>query len=150
MPIDMNMLSNAIQAQSQSNQRALRNSGLGPSLAAAQLAADYNATQNLGTGLLQGWHANNQERNRVLGANNNNEAQRANFYATLDQARAQALNQAKYQNLQNRLYVAKCDSIAACVTPGGVAIVGMWTLPKVNSKLHFSAIFTLFSSAPLM
>ena len=112
MPVDMNMLSNAIQSQSQANVRSLRNSGLGPSLAAAQLAADYNATQNLGAGLLQGWQANNQERNRVISANNANEVQRANFYATLDQARANAMNQAKYQNLQNRLYVDRLNKAA--------------------------------------
>jgi len=112
MPIDMNMLSNTIQSQSRANSRGLRNSGLGPSLAAAQLAADYNATQNLGTGLLQGWQANNQERNRVIAANNANEVQRANFYATLDQARANAMNQAKYQNLQNKLYVDRLNKAA--------------------------------------
>ena len=112
MPIDMNMVANSIQAQSQANARGLRNSGLGPSLASAQLAADYNATQNLGTGLLQGWQANNQERNRVISANNANEVQRANFYQTFEQMRMNALNQAKYQNMQNALYVQRLNNAA--------------------------------------
>ena len=103
-PIDQNMVANAQIAQGNATNRALRNSGLGPSSAAAILAADNNVTGNLGTGFIQAWDANNQRRNAVLAANNQAEAQRAQFDYTVDAARKNIINATQRQNLQNQLY----------------------------------------------
>lgn len=100
-PIDQNMIANAQIAQGNATNRALRNSGLGASTASAVLAADNNTTGNLGTGFLQTWDANNQRRNAVIAANNQAEAQRANFDYTVDSARKQILNNAAVRNAQN-------------------------------------------------
>lgn len=103
-PIDQNMIANAQIAQGNATNRALRNSGLGPSSAAAILAADNNVTGNLGTGFIQAWDANNQRRNAVIAANNQAEAQRAQFDYAVDAARKNILNATQRQNLQNQLY----------------------------------------------
>ena len=111
-PIDQNMMANSIIAQGNATNRALRNSGLGPSSAAAILAADNNTTGNLGTGFLQTWDANNQRRNAVIAANNQAEAQRAQFDYTVDAARAQALNDAAIRNAQNDLMIQRLNNMA--------------------------------------
>ena len=97
-PVDQNMVANTIAAQGNATNRALRNSGLGPSSAAAILASDNNTTGNLGTGFLQTWDANNQRRNAVIAANNQAEAQRAQFDWTVDSARKKILNDTAYIN----------------------------------------------------
>lgn len=111
-PLDQNMVANAISAQGNATNRALRNSGLGPGTAAAILAADNNTTGNLGTGFLQTWDANNQRRNAVIAANNQAEAQRAQFDYTVDAARAQALNDAAIRNAQNDLMIQRLNNMA--------------------------------------
>ena len=103
-PIDQAMLANAIAAQGNATNRALRNSGLGAGTAAALLAADNNTTGNLGTGFIQAWDANNQRRNAVLAANNATEAQRAQFDYGVARDRASIMNAVEKQNLQNLLY----------------------------------------------
>jgi hypothetical protein len=118
-PIDQNMIMNAQIAQGNATNRALRNSGLGPSSAAAILAADNNTTGNLGTGFIQSWDANNQRRNAVIAANNQAEAQRAQFDANMDYYRKDAMNKASMYNAQNDLtrqrlnYAAEADKYSA-------------------------------------
>ena len=107
MPVDQNMIQNQMLAQGNSTQRALRNSGLGPSSAAAILAADNNTTGNLGTGFLQSWQANNQQRNAVTAANNQAEAQRAQFDYAVDAAKQRALAEAQYRNAYNDLMLQR-------------------------------------------
>lgn len=111
-PIDQNMVANAQIAQANATNRALRNSGLGPSSAAAILAADNNTTGNLGTGFLQTWDANNQRRNAVTAANNQAEAQRAQFDYTVDAARKDAINRLAPYNAQNDLMVQRLNNQA--------------------------------------
>lgn len=118
-PVDQNMLMNQVLAQGNSTQRALRNSGLGPSTAAAIIAQDNNITGNLGNTFLQAWDANNQRRNQVIAANNQNEAQRAQFDYAVDAARQRALAEAQMRNaytdlqLQQLNYGAEGDKYAA-------------------------------------
>ena len=111
-PIDQNMIANAQIAQGNATNRALRNSGLGPSSAAAILAADNNLTGNLGTGFIQAWDANNQRRNAVIAANNQAEAQRAQFDYTVDAARKDAINRFAPYNAQNDLMVQRLNNQA--------------------------------------
>ena len=111
-PVDQNMVANAQIAQGNATNRALRNSGLGPSSAAAILAADNNTTGNLGTGFLQTWDANNQRRNAVIAANNQAEAQRAQFDYTVDAARKEAINRLAPYNAQNNLMVQRLNNQA--------------------------------------
>ena len=118
-PVDQNMLMSQVLAQGNSTQRALRNSGLGPSTAAAVIAQDNNLTGNIGNTLLQTWDANNQRRNAVIAANNQNEAQRAQFDANIDYYRQRALAEAQMRNAQQNLtlqqlnYGAEGDKYAA-------------------------------------
>ena len=118
-PVDQNMMLNQALAQGNSTARALRNSGIGPSAQAAIIAQDNNLTGNLGNTLLQTWDANNQRRNQVIAANNQNEAQRAQFDYSVDTARQRALAEAQYRNAQNDLmlqrlnYAAEGDKYAA-------------------------------------
>lgn len=111
-PIDQNMIANAQIAQGNATNRALRNSGLGPSTGAAILAADNNLTGNLGTGFIQAWDANNQRRNAVLAANNQAEAQRAQFDYTVDAARKEAINRFAPYNAQNDLMIQRLNNEA--------------------------------------
>ena len=108
-PIDQNMVANSIIAQGNATNRSLRNSGLGPSTGAAILASDNNTTGNLGTGFIQAWDANNQRRNAVIAANNQAEAQRANFDWTVDAARKKILNDTAYINGYNDLNVQRLN-----------------------------------------
>jgi len=111
-PIDQNMIANAQIAQGNATNRALRNSGIGPSTGAAILAADNNLTGNLGTGFIQAWDANNQRRNAVIAANNQAEAQRAQFDYTVDAARKDAINRLAPYNAQNDLMVQRLNNQA--------------------------------------
>lgn len=111
-PIDQNMIANAQIAQGNATRRALGNSGLGPSAGAAILAADNNLTGNLGTGFIQSWDANNQRRNAVTAANNQAEAQRAQFDYGVDSARKQILNNTAYRNAQNDLMIQRLNNMA--------------------------------------
>ena len=118
-PVDQQMLMNQVLTQGNSAQRALRNSGLGPSTAAALIAQDANTTGNLGNTFLQVLDANNQRRNQVIAANNQNEAQRAQFDYAVDAARQRALADAQMRNaytdlqLQQLNYAAEGDKYAA-------------------------------------
>jgi len=149
-PIDQNMIANAQIAQGNATNRALRNSGLGPSSAAAILAADNNTTGNLGTGFIQAWEANNQRRNAVTAANNQAEAQRAQFDYTVDAARKQALNDAAVRNTQNDLMVQrlnyeaegdKYNSISNQISNGLQALSGIgqenFAMNQINTNPAF-------------
>ena len=111
-PIDQNMIANAQIAQGNATNRALRNSGMGPSTGAAILASDNNLIGNLGTGFIQAWDANNQRRNAVLAANNQAEAQRAQFDYTVDAARKEAINRIAPYNAQNDLMIQRLNNQA--------------------------------------
>lgn len=111
-PVDQNMIMNAQITQGNATNRGLRNSGLGASTAAAMLAADNNLTNNLGTGFLQTWDANNQRRNQVVAANNQAEAQRAQFDYGVDSARKAALRDAAVRNIQNDLLLQRLNNEA--------------------------------------
>ena len=111
-PIDQNMVANFQIAQGNATQRALRNSGLGPSTAASILAADNNLTGNLGTGFIQAWDANNQRRNAVIAANNQAEGQRAQFDANMDYYRASMLNNWAARRAQNDLMIQRLNNAA--------------------------------------
>ena len=102
-PIDENMAVNDVLANSAGTVRALANSGLGPSTAAAMLAADYNAGHNIGTARTQVWDANNQRRNDVIARRNANAQALGQFNYGIDRDRAQSLNDAQIRNIQNEL-----------------------------------------------
>ena len=111
-PIDFGLTENALLASGAGTVNVLRNSGSGPSTAASIIAADRNLGQNLGMGFLQNWNANNQQRNDVIAARNNNATQRANFNYQIDAARAQALDNAQRFNIQNDLYLQRLNDNA--------------------------------------
>lgn len=149
-PIDQNMIANAQIAQGNATNRALRNSGLGPSAGAAILAADNNTTGNLGTGFIQAWDANNQRRNAVIAANNQAEAQRAQFDANMDYYRKEALNKAAMYNAQNDLYIqrlnneaeaAKYNAISNQINAGLEALSGIgnenFAMNQINTNPAF-------------
>ena len=151
-PIDQNMVANSIVAQGNATNRSLRNSGLGPSAGAAILASDNNTTGNLGTGFIQAWDANNQRRNSVIAANNQAEAQRANFDWTVDAARKKILNDTAYYNgylyndlnLQRLNYGAEGDkynAISNQISNGLQALSGIgkenFAMNQVNTNPAF-------------
>jgi len=112
MPLDQNAVTNQMQAQNTANARAIMNSGAGPSTGALIAAADYTGGFNLGNALANVWQANNQERNRVISANNQNAATRAQFYRDLNSQRAQILNNMALYNRQNALRTAMLNNQA--------------------------------------
>ena len=112
MPLDQNAVTNQMQAQNTANSRAIMNSGAGPSTGALIATADYTGGLNLGNALGNVWQANNQERNRVISANNQNAATRAQFYRDLNSQRAQILNNMAMYNRQNALRTAMLNNQA--------------------------------------
>lgn len=111
-PVDQNMLMNQVLAQGNSTMRGLRNSGLGPSTQAAMIAQDNNISGNLGNTFLQAWDANNQRRNQVIAANNQAEAQRAQFDYAVDAARQRALADAQMRNAYTDLQIQQLNNAA--------------------------------------
>lgn len=111
-PADQNMLTQSILANNAAAYRSLRNSGVGPSTAAAIVAADNNATQNMGQGFLQTWDANNQRRNAVIAANNQATGQESQFDYGVNQARTNILNDAAMRNIQNDLLLQRLNNQA--------------------------------------
>ena len=109
--VDPNMVLNTQLAQANSTARAIQNSGT-PSANAALLALDNNTGRNIGTGLLQTIQANNQQRNAVMAANNQAEAQRAQFDYGVDRGRVMGLDMAQRQNLQNELMLQRLNNEA--------------------------------------
>ena len=111
-PIDQNLVANQMRAQANANMRALRNAGLGPSLGANLLAADYAANQNLGNALTNVWDANNQRYNQVIQQNNAADAAIANYDWQVEAARANALNQFLPYNQRMALTVDQMNNEA--------------------------------------
>lgn len=118
-PMDQNLLVNDVLAANAGTVYALQNSGLGPSTGAAILAADYNTGRNLGDARAKVWDANNQRRNEVLTQRNANAKAAADFDYAMSRDRAQILNMAEQQNIQNNLmqqrlnYAAEGEKYAA-------------------------------------
>ena len=126
-PIDQNLVTNQLQAQANANMRALRNSGLGPSLGANMVAADYVAGQNLGNALGNVWDANNQRYNQVITQNNAADAAIANYDWQIESARANALNQfapinqrmaLQIEAMNNEAEQDKWNAVAASMNAG--------------------------------
>lgn len=111
-PLDQNMATNATLAAGAGNTRALMNSGLGPSMGAALLANGYNTLRGVGNSLATVWDANNKHRNEVLGVRNANASAIGQFDYGVNTARANALNEAAYRNLQNDLTVQRLNNAA--------------------------------------
>lgn len=118
-PVDMNMTANDVLSAGAGNASAIRNAGLGPSTAASLIANGYNVGRNLGTARTQVADANTQRYNSVLAARNANAQNLANFQYGISSARANALNRAQEQNIQNNLtqqklnYAAEAEKYAA-------------------------------------
>lgn len=111
-PIDQNLVTNKMQAQALANMSALRNAGLGPSIGANMIAADYNAEQNLGNALANVWDANNQRYNQVIAQNNTADARIADFDWGVEAARTNALNQFAPYNQRMALAVEQMNNEA--------------------------------------
>jgi hypothetical protein len=108
--VDPSLATNALLAQGNATQRALLNSGAGPSTMAGLVAADHNLTGALGTGFIQGWADANNRRNAVIAANNASEAQRANFDFTVDKAQTDELNRANYLSAQYNMMAQRLNA----------------------------------------
>ena len=111
-PIDENMAVNDVLASSSGTVRGLQNSGLGPSTAAALLAADYNAGRNIGNARTQVWDANNQRRNQIIAQRNANGQALGQFHYGINRDRAQILNDAALRNMQNDLLLQRLNYAA--------------------------------------
>ena len=103
-PLDQEMAVNNVLASNAGTVRALGASGLGPSTGAAIIAADNGATGNIGAARTQVWDANNQRRNDVIAAHNQNASSIGDFDYGISRDRAMIENQAAMQNLQMELY----------------------------------------------
>lgn len=99
-PLDENMAVNNVLASGAGTTRALGNSGLGPSVGATLLAQDYNTGRNIGNAQTSVWDANNQRRNTVIAARNQNGVSQANFDYGVNRDRANILNDAGIRNIQ--------------------------------------------------
>lgn len=99
-PLDENMAVNNVLASGAGTTRAFGNSGLGPSVGATLLAQDYNTGRNIGNAQISVWDANNQRRNAVVAARNQNGVSQANFDYGVNRDRANILNDARIRNIQ--------------------------------------------------
>lgn len=102
-PLDEEQAVNTVLAANAGTNRQIMNSGLGPSVGATLLASDYNAGRNIGTARQTVWDTNNQSRNAVNAAHNQNASALAGFDYGQSRDRAQILNDAAYRNLYNDL-----------------------------------------------
>jgi hypothetical protein len=102
-PLDEEQAVNTVLAANAGTNRQIMNSGLGPSVGATLLASDYNTGRNIGTARQTVWDANNQSRNAVNAAHNQNASALASFDYGQSRDRAQILNEAAYRNAYNDL-----------------------------------------------
>lgn len=100
-PLDEEQAVNTVLATNTGTNRQIMNSGIGPSIGATLLASDYNAGRNIGTARQTVWNANNESRNAVTTAHNQNASALAGFDYGQSRDRAQVLNEAAYRNTQN-------------------------------------------------
>lgn len=103
-PLDQNQVTNDLLANSAGITRGLMYSTPNPGVPATLLAQDYNAGSNIGTAATSVWDANNQRRNAILAAHNQNASTLGNFHYGQNRERAHILNDAERINLQNELY----------------------------------------------
>lgn len=111
-PVDEERVINAVLAQNAGDRRAIMNGGMGPSTGATLLASGYNAGRNLGAARLETAAANNDRRNAIITQRNANAAQQAQFQSQLAAQRAQIMNQAQLQNMQNSLMIQRLNDAA--------------------------------------
>lgn len=111
-PLDEEMIVNDILAQSAETDRAIRNSGIGPSTGALLLSSAYNTGKNLGSARAQVWDVNNQRRNAVISGINANRQALGTFDYNLSRDRASILNDAMLRNAQNNLMIQRLNNEA--------------------------------------
>jgi len=111
-PYDVNIPLNAIRAQGNAANRAIANSGIGPSTGANLIANNAGTTEAMGTGFLQAYQGNNQQRNAVIGANNAALAQQAQFNQQRALANANAQNAVRMYNQRMALQTAAMNNEA--------------------------------------
>ena len=102
-PLDQNLLLQDALASGAGTVRALRNSGVGPATQAAIVAADNNIGRSLGDAGTKVWDANNQARNAVIAARNNNGIAQGQFDFNVNNNAARILNMADMQAINNEL-----------------------------------------------
>lgn len=141
-PLDENMAVNDLLASNAGTVYGLRNSGVGPSLGANLLAADYNAGRNMGAARTQIWDANNQRRNQVIAQRNQNGQILGNFNYGINRERAQILNDAKVRNMHNSLMEQRLNNAAvqekwnAFNTSKDALISGLSNIGLENMRLN--------------
>ena len=141
-PVDMNILANDVQATGAGTARAIRNSGLGASTAAALLANGYNTTKSLGNARQQVSELNNQNYNNVIQMRNANAQTLGNFQYNIDAANTQAINNARLTNIQNDLkrqqlnYAAEGEKYAAISKNLDVAAQDLSNIGKENMSFN--------------
>jgi hypothetical protein len=108
-PLDMNLAVNSINASGAGTMYGLRNSGLGPSTAQAIIAVDNNIGKNIGNAQTQAWDANNQRRNAVLAAMNQNGSALGQFDYGVARNAASLLNDMRLRNAQNDLMLQRLN-----------------------------------------
>ena len=111
-PLDENMAVNDLLASNAGTVYGLRNSGIGPSIGANLLSADYNAGRNMGAARTQVWDANNQRRNQVIAQRNQNAQALGQFRYGINRDRANYINQAALQNQHYNLLQQRLNNAA--------------------------------------
>jgi len=102
-PVDANMAVNDVLASGAGTTRALRNSGLGPSQAAALLAADYNIGRNIGNARTQVADYNNNLYSNIIAQTNANRQAQAQVDLNRERNNTMLLYDAAIRNAQNNL-----------------------------------------------
>ena len=151
MPVDVNRTENALVNQRNGMMRLLANSGIGPGLPAAYIAADASAQANMGNARAQDLQTNNQLYNQALaGANANSTAISQNDFA-VDRYNAQNRMDAQYRNIPLSLQLqmlnnqAESQKWAGAVSPLISRIsdniygnaTQNWNMNMVNSNPYF-------------
>lgn len=111
-PLDENMAVNNVLNANAAALYGLANSSLGPSAGANILAADYNASKNIGNAMGSVWDMNNQRRNDVIRQRNENGQLLGNFRWGINNTRAGILNDAMLKNYQNSLLQQRLNNMA--------------------------------------
>jgi hypothetical protein len=102
-PLDQNQVTNDVLASGAGNARTMLYAAPGSSLPSALLAHDYNVGRNMGNAATAVWDANNQRRNAVIAAHNQNAGTLGNFHYGQNRDRAQILNDFAWRNAHNDL-----------------------------------------------
>lgn len=102
-PLDQNQVTNDVLASGAGNARTMLYAAPGSSLPSTLLAHDYNVGRNMGNAATAVWDANNQRRNAVIAAHNQNASTLGNFHYGQNRDRAQILNDFVWRNAHNDL-----------------------------------------------